>query len=125
TRYWRDWSSDVCSSDLTLAQPFGLCALCEQRFPVGSRLADRRRCWKQPTDVLEVRTPSATPFSAAWIRLTQVSGSGGHTGDCRPLGDVERRRGTHRPPSMSSGTPVSLRQTSLAGNGTGFQWFTK
>src|SRR5438445_13617777 len=38
TRYWRDWSSDVCSSDLCRGRP-------GTRPSPTSRLAGRRRAW--------------------------------------------------------------------------------
>src|SRR5215217_8416348 len=41
TRYWRDWSSDVCSSDLHLPAPPGGAG--EGRFPAH---VDERRGWQ-------------------------------------------------------------------------------
>src|SRR3712207_8746477 len=41
TRYWRDWSSDVCSSDLRSQMAIGLPGTAEPRLqPLGPRLAE-------------------------------------------------------------------------------------
>src|SRR3712207_9263197 len=42
TRYWRDWSSDVCSSDLSSTRRGTSCATAT---PTTTRLLGTRRCW--------------------------------------------------------------------------------
>src|SRR3712207_7351556 len=41
TRYWRDWSSDVCSSDLPLDRPEALGEVTDKRLLGGIRLGRR------------------------------------------------------------------------------------
>src|SRR5258707_9797081 len=47
TRYWRDWSSDVCSSDLTLRPSAVTRSFCPCRAGVGSPLSLASLFWAQ------------------------------------------------------------------------------
>src|SRR5207253_6966603 len=56
TRWPRDWSSDVCSSDLLLLDPDALEQLERPRFRFGARnLAEATRRERQVVDHLQVR----------------------------------------------------------------------
>src|SRR3712207_8263669 len=63
TRYWRDWSSDVCSSDLTLAMQFVFGTEAWTRngeaFAVYFNLFSRISIWETRDRVVGVRPPLA------------------------------------------------------------------
>src|SRR5439155_2481360 len=79
TRWPRDWSSDVCSSDLAIYQ-IGLMTKDGRRVPV--RISPRLICWEEnPIGVLAVgheiawsehgKEPQRTPSADLVIRLEQ------------------------------------------------------
>src|SRR3712207_7494409 len=67
TRYWRDWSSDVCSSDLlaTPIQPYaGQATLASKSSPTtAARSPNRGRVARMSEASDQVETLSATPTS--------------------------------------------------------------
>src|SRR3712207_9409374 len=67
TRYWRDWSSDVCSSDLTPAST-GVPAVCAHLKPVALVADDPSRVTASPPTAAVAPATTAVCWTAAPAR---------------------------------------------------------
>src|SRR3712207_3728525 len=120
TRYWRDWSSDVCSSDLSHAKnsTLQLTATASDDQPVAGVDFYVQRSWQEPEQLIS--TDTTAPYTATYTLGTagvsfvaRVRDSGGLAAESRVTVAV-----TNRLPGVNWVSPADGARVQPGGNVT-------